>query len=91
MVFDRLFTIWYYISKWRTLGKLRRFRDNKKRHPTVWCSLWCDQRRAVCSTRSLRQVSPGRREDSDPQQPGSLRRMSGSQEEGQLTRTAKVD
>ncbi|GFR98240.1 hypothetical protein ElyMa_004496600 [Elysia marginata] len=40
MVLNRLLTIWYYISKWRTLGKLRRFRDNKKRHPIVWCSLW---------------------------------------------------
>ncbi|GFS20819.1 hypothetical protein ElyMa_005066300 [Elysia marginata] len=40
---------------------------------------------------TLRQVTPRRREDSDPQQPGSVRRMSRCQEEGQLTRTAKVD
>ncbi|GFR94641.1 transporter [Elysia marginata] len=38
-----------------------------------------------------RQVTPGHREDPDPQQSGSVRRMSGCQEEGQLTRTANVD
>ncbi|GFR81369.1 receptor protein-tyrosine kinase [Elysia marginata] len=45
---------------------------------------------AVCSTRSLRQVPPGCREDTDPQQPGNANRTSGCQE-GHLTRTAKVD
>ncbi|GFR83374.1 amiloride-sensitive sodium channel subunit gamma [Elysia marginata] len=44
--------------------------------------------RLVCSRRSVRQVTPGRRKDSDPQQPGSVTRMSGC-EEGHLTRTAK--
>ncbi|GFS21300.1 C-type lectin domain family 4 member A [Elysia marginata] len=39
---------------------------------------------------SLRQVLPGRRDDSDPQQPGSANRTLGCQD-GHLTRTAKVD
>ncbi|GFR85855.1 hypothetical protein ElyMa_006039000 [Elysia marginata] len=47
------------------------------------------KRRPVSSTRSLRQVSPGRREDSDPQQSGSVTRTSGCQD-AHLTRTAKV-
>ncbi|GFS16278.1 hypothetical protein ElyMa_001468900 [Elysia marginata] len=32
----------------------------------------CDQRRPICSTRPLRQVTPGRRNDTDPQQPVSF-------------------
>ncbi|GFR60351.1 A disintegrin and metalloproteinase with thrombospondin motifs 3 [Elysia marginata] len=40
----------------------------------------CGQRRPVSSTRSLMQVSSGRQEDPDPQQPDSARRMSGRQE-----------
>ncbi|GFR58559.1 biogenesis of lysosome-related organelles complex 1 subunit 1 [Elysia marginata] len=51
----------------------------------------CGQRRPICSTCTLRQVTPRRWEDSDPQQPGSIRRMSRCQEEGHLTRIAKVD
>ncbi|GFR88412.1 hypothetical protein ElyMa_002516700 [Elysia marginata] len=53
----------------------------------------CGQRGSICSTHSLRvtQVTSGRREDPDPQQPGSARRMSGCQEEVHLTRTATVD
>ncbi|GFR59381.1 ATP-binding cassette sub-family A member 1 [Elysia marginata] len=51
----------------------------------------CCQRRPVCSTRTLRQVTTGRRENPDPQQQGSVRRVSGCQEEGHLTRTANVD
>ncbi|GFR77822.1 hypothetical protein ElyMa_005833600 [Elysia marginata] len=35
------------------------------------------QRRPLCSTRALRQETPGRRNDTDPQQPGSVNRMSG--------------
>ncbi|GFS15446.1 hypothetical protein ElyMa_004932900 [Elysia marginata] len=49
----------------------------------------CGQRRPVSSTRSLKQVSPGRREDPNPQQPGSAQRTSGCQD-GHLTRIAKV-
>ncbi|GFR90243.1 hypothetical protein ElyMa_006146200 [Elysia marginata] len=37
----------------------------------------CGQMGPVCSTRALRQVSPGRREDPYLQQPSSVRRMSG--------------
>ncbi|GFS18214.1 hypothetical protein ElyMa_005001500 [Elysia marginata] len=51
----------------------------------------CGLMRPICSTRTLRQISPGCREDPDPQHPGSVRRMSRCQEEGYLTRTAKVD
>ncbi|GFR91363.1 hypothetical protein ElyMa_002591500 [Elysia marginata] len=47
------------------------------------------QMRPICSTRTLIQVTPGCREDSDTQQPDSVRRMSGCQE-GHLTRAAKV-
>ncbi|GFS24853.1 hypothetical protein ElyMa_007013600 [Elysia marginata] len=39
-------------------------------------------------TSSLTQVSPGRRKDPDPQQPGIAKRTSGRQD-GHLTRTAK--
>ncbi|GFR94798.1 hypothetical protein ElyMa_006258400 [Elysia marginata] len=46
----------------------------------------CGQRRPVSSTRSLRQVSPGRREDSDPQQTSSAKRTSQCQDR-HLTRT----
>ncbi|GFR96358.1 hypothetical protein ElyMa_004450000 [Elysia marginata] len=48
----------------------------------------CGQRRPVCSTRSIRQVSPGRREDPDPQQPSSANRTLGCQD-GHQTRTAR--
>ncbi|GFR97217.1 hypothetical protein ElyMa_000987600 [Elysia marginata] len=48
----------------------------------------CGQRRPVRSTRSLKQVSPGRREDPDTQQPGRAKRTSRCQEE-HLTRTAR--
>ncbi|GFS08142.1 noelin [Elysia marginata] len=41
----------------------------------------CGQMIQVCSKRTLRQVTSRRREDSDPQQPGSVRRMSGCREE----------
>ncbi|GFR58403.1 hypothetical protein ElyMa_000029000 [Elysia marginata] len=49
----------------------------------------CGERGPECSARSLRQVSPGRREDPDPQQPCSAKRTSGCQD-GHLTRTAKA-
>ncbi|GFR60635.1 hypothetical protein ElyMa_000084500 [Elysia marginata] len=44
---------------------------------------------AVGSKGSFRQVLPGRREDSDPQEPSSANRTSGCQD-GHLTRTAKA-
>ncbi|GFS15911.1 hypothetical protein ElyMa_003199700 [Elysia marginata] len=47
----------------------------------------CGQRKPVCSTRSLRQISPGRWEDPDPQQPEDVR-MPGRTH---LTRTAKYE
>ncbi|GFR90362.1 hypothetical protein ElyMa_000816100 [Elysia marginata] len=40
----------------------------------------CGQRRPMCSTRTLRPVTPRRRNDTDPQQPGSVKKMSGFQE-----------
>ncbi|GFR87573.1 hypothetical protein ElyMa_000750200 [Elysia marginata] len=48
----------------------------------------CGQRRPVSSTRSLRQVSPGRREDLDPHQPGvGLRVLPGIQTRIQIARS----
>ncbi|GFS08637.1 hypothetical protein ElyMa_006600200 [Elysia marginata] len=42
------------------------------------------------TTRTLRQVTPGRRKDTEPQQPGSVRKMSGCQEGGYLTTAAST-
>ncbi|GFR77931.1 hypothetical protein ElyMa_003981300 [Elysia marginata] len=52
----------------------------------------CDLRRPVCSTRdvkvttrTIRQVKPGRRNGTGPQPPGSVRKMSGCQEDVRMS------